>query len=140
MARIVAHAIIYLGLICSIASADESADKEAQNVASETGYKTPELSGFAHLVETFDDEEAFKKTWVLSEAKKDSIDEDIAKYDGPPYVAFTVQAFKVRLSCNLCRFHRSLVRGGAEEARARRRPGISAKEQSEARRVVRYVN
>ncbi|XP_076683697.1 calnexin isoform X3 [Andrena cerasifolii] len=82
MARIVAHAIIYLGLICSIVSADESAGKEAQNVASETGYKTPELSGFAHLVETFDDEEAFKKTWVLSEAKKDSIDEDIAKYDG----------------------------------------------------------
>ncbi|XP_076237341.1 calnexin [Calliopsis andreniformis] len=82
MARIIVKAFIYLYLICSIINADENNEKDDQNVVEETGYTTPTVSGFAYLVETFDDEEKFKKTWILSEAKKDSTDEDIAKYDG----------------------------------------------------------
>ncbi|XP_043260945.1 calnexin-like isoform X1 [Colletes gigas] len=82
MARIVANAIIYLCLLCSIINANENDDNDIQDVAPKTVYKTPEVSEFAYLVETFDDEEKFKDTWILSEAKKDSIDEDIAKYDG----------------------------------------------------------
>ncbi|XP_054016703.1 calnexin-like isoform X2 [Hylaeus anthracinus] len=81
MARIVANVIVYLCLLCNIITADESNDN-VQDVASKTVYKTPEVSGYAYLVETFDDEEKFKDTWILSEAKKDSTDEDIAKYDG----------------------------------------------------------
>ncbi|CAK9818051.1 CANX [Anthophora quadrimaculata] len=73
MARLVGYLIIYLCLLASIISANEDGDKLV--------YKRPKVSGFAHLVETFD-EENLKSTWVLSEAKKDSTDEDIAKYDG----------------------------------------------------------
>lgn len=82
MARLVANLIIYLCLLCSIIKANESGDSNVQDSAAKVAYKTPEISGFAYLVETFDDEEKFKKSWVLSEAKKDSVDEDIAKYDG----------------------------------------------------------
>lgn len=35
-----------------------------------------------YLAEHFDDEAAFKKKWVKSEAKKQGVDENIAKYDG----------------------------------------------------------
>ncbi|XP_076481864.1 calnexin isoform X3 [Bombus vancouverensis nearcticus] len=82
MARLVANLIIYLCLLCSIIKANESGDSNVQDTVAKVVYKTPEISGFAYLVETFDNEEKFKKSWVLSEAKKDSVDEDIAKYDG----------------------------------------------------------
>ncbi len=45
-------------------------------------YTSPQPSGHYHFAENFDDIQAFKKNWVLSEAKKEGIDEDIAKYDG----------------------------------------------------------
>ncbi|XP_017883435.1 calnexin-like isoform X2 [Ceratina calcarata] len=84
MARLVAKLIVYLCLICNIISGNKNADENnvVEGVKGGTVYKTAEISGFAYLVETFDDEEKFKKTWVLSEAKKDSTDDDIAKYDG----------------------------------------------------------
>ncbi|XP_016911010.1 calnexin isoform X3 [Apis cerana] len=82
MARLVANLIIYLCLLCNSINANESDDNNDQNVASKIIYKRPEITGFAYLIETFDDEEKFKEHWILSEAKKDSIDEDIAKYDG----------------------------------------------------------
>ncbi|KAL3215902.1 hypothetical protein MRX96_033374 [Rhipicephalus microplus] len=41
-----------------------------------------EKKGFAHIAEHFDDVEAFKERWVLSEAKKDGAEESLAKYDG----------------------------------------------------------
>ncbi|XP_076758142.1 calnexin isoform X2 [Xylocopa sonorina] len=82
MAILVANLIVPLCLLCNIINANENGDSPAQDVASKVVYKTPEISGFAYLVETFDDEDKFKKAWVLSEAKKESADEDIAKYDG----------------------------------------------------------
>lgn len=82
MARLVANLIIYLCLLYNSINANESDDNNDQNVASKIIYKRPEITGFAYLIETFDDEEKFKEHWILSEAKKDSIDEDIAKYDG----------------------------------------------------------
>lgn len=49
----------------------------------EDEYQSPQLSpGKAHLVEHFDDINAFNKKWVKSEAKKQGVDENIAKYDG----------------------------------------------------------
>ena len=45
-------------------------------------YKSPEPAGPALLAESFDDKERFEKTWIKSMAKKEDIDEDIAKYDG----------------------------------------------------------
>lgn len=45
-------------------------------------YVSPVPIGHHYFAENFDDPQAFKKKWVLSEAKKDGIDEDIAKYDG----------------------------------------------------------
>lgn len=45
-------------------------------------YSSPQPNGNYHFAENFDDPQAFKKKWVLSEAKKEGTDEDIAKYDG----------------------------------------------------------
>jgi calnexin len=35
-----------------------------------------------YFAEHFDDVNQFSKKWILSEAKKDDTDDDIAKYDG----------------------------------------------------------
>lgn len=48
----------------------------------EVVYVTPKAIEGVHLMESFDDMVAFEKNWVLSKAKKDGVDEDIAKYDG----------------------------------------------------------
>lgn len=46
-------------------------------------YKTPTVDPKkVYLAEHFDNEEAFKKKWIKSEAKKQGVDENIAKYDG----------------------------------------------------------
>lgn len=45
-------------------------------------YTSPILSGFAYLAEHFDDQDSFTRNWIKSEAKKEGIDEEIAKYDG----------------------------------------------------------
>lgn len=45
-------------------------------------YVSPQPNGHYYFAENFDDAQAFKKKWMLSEAKKEGIDEDIAKYDG----------------------------------------------------------
>lgn len=83
MARLTACIVlVYLGVCCNILSADESHDNNVSDTIQKPPYKSPEPSGYAHLAEHFDNEERFKNTWVLSEAKKDDIDEDIAKYDG----------------------------------------------------------
>ncbi|XP_011137857.1 calnexin isoform X2 [Harpegnathos saltator] len=83
MAKFVACIVlVYLGVCCNILNADESHDEDVRNATHKPPYKSPEPSGFAYLAEHFDSKERFKNTWVLSEAKKDDIDEDIAKYDG----------------------------------------------------------
>ncbi|KAL1506401.1 hypothetical protein ABEB36_005771 [Hypothenemus hampei] len=43
---------------------------------------TPLDASKVYFTEHFDDPDVFHKKWVRSEAKKDGIDEDIAKYDG----------------------------------------------------------
>ncbi|XP_075544785.1 calmegin-like isoform X1 [Dermacentor variabilis] len=45
-------------------------------------YNIPKPVGFAHIAEHFDDVDAFKERWVVSEAKKDGAEESVAKYDG----------------------------------------------------------
>lgn len=51
-------------------------------------YKSPTVTGFAYLAEHFDDHERFGSVWVQSAAKKEEIDEDIAKYDGNTRLLF----------------------------------------------------
>lgn len=49
----------------------------------EDQYNSPSInSKGVYLAEHFDDENSFKKKWVKSEAKKQGVDENIAKYDG----------------------------------------------------------
>jgi len=82
MARNVACVVLVcLSVCCGLLNADENSDHVSDSVQKST-YKSPEPSGFAHLAEHFDSEQRFRNSWVLSEAKKDDIDEDIAKYDG----------------------------------------------------------
>ncbi|XP_043493413.1 calnexin-like isoform X1 [Polistes fuscatus] len=83
MAKIVACALlIYLSLICNILNANEQHDNDIKDTNTRSTYQSPKPSGFAYLAEHFDNRERFDTAWVLSEAKKDHIDEDIAKYDG----------------------------------------------------------
>lgn len=46
-------------------------------------YLSPQINpSEAYFAEHFDDPEAFNSRWVKSEAKKQGVDENIAKYDG----------------------------------------------------------
>jgi calnexin len=51
-------------------------------IVEDISYRSPTPSGSVYFAEHFDDINQFNKKWVLSEAKKDDIDDDIAKYDG----------------------------------------------------------
>lgn len=83
MARIVACVVLVcLSACCSLLNANENSDNSVSDEIQKSTYKSPEPSGFAYLAEHFDSEQSFRNSWVLSEAKKDEIDEDIAKYDG----------------------------------------------------------
>lgn len=82
MARIVACIVlIYLSACCNILNANEN-DNNVSDEIQKPPYKSPKPEGYAYLAEDFDNEEKFKNTWILSEAKKNDIDDDIAKYDG----------------------------------------------------------
>ncbi|XP_067663080.1 calnexin-like isoform X1 [Haliotis asinina] len=45
-------------------------------------YKKPEVKGTHFFVEPFDNKAESMKRWVQSQAKKDGVEEDLAKYDG----------------------------------------------------------
>ncbi|KAK2165398.1 hypothetical protein NP493_1367g01027 [Ridgeia piscesae] len=59
---------------------DDSAENELK-VAQQV-YKKPIASGDVNLAEPFDNARDFKEKWVKSEAKKDGVEDNIAKYDG----------------------------------------------------------
>ncbi|KAK4319515.1 hypothetical protein Pmani_009553 [Petrolisthes manimaculis] len=84
-------AILALLLINSLFPCGGYADEEEATIVDETlleeeevevVYVTPKPIEGVHLMETFDDIVAFDKNWVLSKAKKEGVDENIAKYDG----------------------------------------------------------
>merc|ERR1719187_2514586 len=60
--------------------AEEDAKTEAMR--ERPAYSAPALSGAAHFTATFEDEHELAATWVKSSAKKEGVDEGIAKYDG----------------------------------------------------------
>jgi len=84
MARIIACVILltFLSVCFDTLDASEKHDDDFSDEVQEPPYKSPEPSDFVYLAENFDNEEKFKNTWVFSEAKKENIDEDIAKFDG----------------------------------------------------------
>ncbi|XP_060599699.1 calnexin-like isoform X1 [Ruditapes philippinarum] len=45
-------------------------------------YEPPEMPAKPYLAETFDGADVLKRSWIKSQAKKDDVEEDIAKYDG----------------------------------------------------------
>lgn len=58
-------------------------DEATVEIEEDDQYVSPELnSDSVYLSEHFDDENAFKRKWIKSEAKKQGVDENIAKYDG----------------------------------------------------------
>nr|XP_049696830.1 calnexin [Helicoverpa armigera]XP_049696831.1 calnexin [Helicoverpa armigera] len=79
-------ALLVLVSATGVVHADsEDADDEAtvETVEEENQYVSPKISPEkVYLAEHFDDEASFKKKWVKSEAKKQGVDENIAKYDG----------------------------------------------------------
>ncbi|KAG0711660.1 Calnexin [Chionoecetes opilio] len=61
-------------------TSEEVVEKEEE--VEEVVYTTPKQIENAHVMETFDDSIAFEKNWVRSQAKKEGVDDDIAKYNG----------------------------------------------------------
>uniref|UniRef100_T1IU60 Calnexin n=1 Tax=Strigamia maritima TaxID=126957 RepID=T1IU60_STRMM len=57
-------------------------EMEDSVIMEEINYETPNPSGFYYFYESFDDKTYFKKRWVISSARKEDTDADIAKYDG----------------------------------------------------------
>lgn len=55
------------------------APTEDQTVQYESPYAAP---GKFHFAEHFDNEEYFTRRWIKSTAKKDDMEESLAKYDG----------------------------------------------------------
>lgn len=89
--RLLSFVIIGVVFLClATLSQSESEDEddgvvvteEQDPVVEDIGYRSPTPSGSVYFAEHFDDIHEFKKKWVLSEAKKDDTDDDIAKYDG----------------------------------------------------------
>ncbi|XP_054717825.1 calnexin-like [Uloborus diversus] len=56
--------------------------EEVPNETEEIPYATPVPIGNTYIAEHFDDREDFQKKWVVSEAKKDGAEDEVAKYDG----------------------------------------------------------
>ena len=68
-------------------SAISYADEEVVNVETvktedDVVYLTPKSDPDVFFTDHFDDEVAFQKKWIKSKAKKDGVEESIAKYDG----------------------------------------------------------
>ncbi|XP_024942816.1 calnexin isoform X2 [Cephus cinctus] len=82
--RHTATSLALLCLFCAQLATSENHvhDIDANDTPPKPAYKSPEPSGSVYLAENFDDDKLFKQKWILSEAKKEDIDEDIAKYDG----------------------------------------------------------
>ncbi|KAG5881449.1 hypothetical protein JTB14_037667 [Gonioctena quinquepunctata] len=63
---------------------DEVTVETVDEVTPSVLYESPSLGDpkKVHFAEHFDDDAQFQRRWVKSQAKKEGIDEDIAKYDG----------------------------------------------------------
>ncbi|XP_057364963.2 calnexin-like isoform X2 [Daphnia carinata] len=64
------------------ATVTEELDESTPENPEEIVYASPTPKGHIYFAEHFDVPEEFEAKWVRSQAKKEGIDEDIAKYDG----------------------------------------------------------
>ncbi|XP_072942124.1 calnexin isoform X2 [Epargyreus clarus] len=81
--RLCLSALLLVAVSSIRAEESVSDDGVTVEVEEDDEYKTPQINpNSVYLTEHFDDEAAFKKRWVKSEAKKQGVDENIAKYDG----------------------------------------------------------
>ncbi|XP_052737908.1 calnexin isoform X2 [Bicyclus anynana] len=83
------HVLVSMALVLLVSSyitvkGEDSEDGvTVETVEEEEEYESPQADPKrVYLSEHFDDEAAFKKKWIKSEAKKQGVDENIAKYDG----------------------------------------------------------
>nr|XP_026491515.1 calnexin-like isoform X2 [Vanessa tameamea] len=80
--RLLISALLVLTIV-SVNADSEDSDDEVTVETIEDNYQSPKIdSKSIYLAEHFDDVTAFKKKWIKSEAKKQGVDENIAKYDG----------------------------------------------------------
>ncbi|XP_012287295.1 calnexin isoform X2 [Orussus abietinus] len=84
MIRLVTYATLFLtGTVCGGANAhDDVHGIGISDTVSEPIYKQEKFADSIYLLENFNDLERFKQKWIISETKKNNIDEEIAKYDG----------------------------------------------------------
>ncbi|CAN7948407.1 unnamed protein product, partial [Ixodes pacificus] len=72
--------LLVLGVLCD---GEEAKEPKIEPVEDDNVMK---LAEFAHVAENFDDLDAFKDRWVLSEATKDAAADSVANYDGKWHV------------------------------------------------------
>ncbi|KAK6637334.1 hypothetical protein RUM44_007749 [Polyplax serrata] len=86
-----ALAVIVIFSLIQYVSSDDGDDIDEDDATVEVGqsetvidipYVSPNPSGNFYLAENFDDINGYKRKWILSQAKKNGIDEELAKYDG----------------------------------------------------------
>lgn len=70
---------------------------KAVDPVEEVPYVSPTPGGHIYFAEHFDVPEEFEAKWIRSQAKKDDIDEEIAKYDGEKLI-------KVQFYCTFFSF------------------------------------
>lgn len=81
--RLFTSTLLVLLIASAIADNDESDDGITVETVEEELYQSPTVDPKKiYFAEHFDDEAAFKKKWIKSEAKKQGVDENIAKYEG----------------------------------------------------------
>ncbi|KAL0272731.1 UNVERIFIED_CONTAM: hypothetical protein PYX00_005592 [Menopon gallinae] len=68
--------------VSTVDDSNEEATVEETDSVVEIPYSSPTPSGNYYLAENFDDVDKFKRKWTVSQAKKEGIDEELAKYDG----------------------------------------------------------
>ncbi|XP_033105970.1 calnexin-like [Anneissia japonica] len=71
--------VVTIGILLLMSSLLVSADED---VEVSTEYTAPEPAGDTHLHQAFDNTDVLGTSWIPSEAKKDGVEDEIAKYDG----------------------------------------------------------
>jgi len=74
--------ILVSSLILCIKTQEQEHNENLAKEPEQPKYVKPQVSGEYHFVETFETETIESSKWVRSSAKKDDVDEVIAKYDG----------------------------------------------------------
>ncbi|KAJ8945085.1 hypothetical protein NQ318_005265 [Aromia moschata] len=76
--------VLFIACGCPAQDLDDEVTVETEETSPDVPYESPKVSNpnSVYFAEHFDDPNRFEKNWIRSQAKKEGLDEEIAKYDG----------------------------------------------------------